>query len=263
MNQFPGILPVREQSKLIGELVRARLDTILPAAMEKSDLDMWIILCMEDHLDPVYTTMLPMDCWCPILQMLIFVRERDGTVRRYNVSGTDTKDLYDRPYSGQIEDEQWKVLAELVRARDPLTIGIHTGEVKWIAGGLSHVLYRKLAKAIGATCESRLVSAERAAVHWSATLTDREIEIFRIVAEIAHSLIAACYAGDVITPGATSVDDLVWHYWQTATDRGLSPAFRPYFRIIRSEQEAGMWGGDDRIIRQGDVIHCDVHSRKM
>jgi hypothetical protein len=43
---MPAILPLRAQSDLITELVRERLDTILPAAMDAADIDMWIILCL-------------------------------------------------------------------------------------------------------------------------------------------------------------------------------------------------------------------------
>ncbi len=74
---LPQVLPVREQSNLITQLVMNRLDTVLPLAMKEAGLDMWIILCQEDDLDPIYKTMIPMDCWSPILQMLIFIDEGD------------------------------------------------------------------------------------------------------------------------------------------------------------------------------------------
>ena len=74
---------------------------------------MWIMLCQEDDPDPLFKTMIPMDKWPPILSMLVFARE-GGTVRRYNISGTNTKDLYERPYDGQLEEKQWPRLVELV-----------------------------------------------------------------------------------------------------------------------------------------------------
>ena len=49
----PGILPVRQQAAVIAELVRERLDTILPAAMRAAGLDAWLILCQEDDPDPL------------------------------------------------------------------------------------------------------------------------------------------------------------------------------------------------------------------
>jgi Xaa-Pro aminopeptidase len=255
---FPKILPVREQSKLITELVRDRLDAVLPIAMKEAGLDMWIILCQEDDLDPVYTTMIPMDCWCPILQMMIFVDEGDGNIKRYSVSGTDTKDLYERPYVGQLEEKQWPVLLELVDKRDPKTIGVNIGSIKWAGGGLTYNLYRQLEEKLPDKYSERLVSAEKAAARWGATLTNREIDLFRHVVEIAHAIIADCFSRMTIIPGVTTVDDLVWFYWQRAIDLGLDLAFRPYFNIIRNEVVAKSYGEDSRVIRHGDMLHCDV-----
>lgn len=255
---FPKILPVREQSNLITELVRDRLDTVLPLAMREAGLDIWIILCQEEDLDPVYKTMIPMDCWSPILQMLIFVDEGNGKIKKYNVSGTDTKDLYERPYIGQLEEKQWPVLLDLVSNRDPKTIGVNIGTVKWSGGGLTYNLYRQLKERLPRKYSERLVSAEKAAARWGATLTNREIVLFRHVIKIAHSIIADCFSRMTVTPGVTTVNDLVWFYWQRAVDLGLDLAFRPYFRIIRNEVAYAYYGKEDTVIRPGDVIHCDV-----
>ena len=255
---FPKILPVREQSNLITELVRDRLDTVLPLAMREAGLDIWIILCQEDDLDPVYKTMIPMDCWSPILQMLIFVDEGDGKIKKYNVSGTDTKDLYERPYIGQLEEKQWPVLLDLVSKRDPKTIGVNIGTVKWSGSGLTYNLYRQLKERLPRKYSECLVSAEKAAARWGATLTNREINLFRHVMKIAHSIIADCFSRMTVTPGVTTVDDLVWFYWQRAVDLGLDLAFRPYFNIIRNEVASAYYGKGDSVIRPGDVIHCDV-----
>jgi len=255
---FPKILPVREQSNLIRELVMNRLDTVLPLAMREADLDMWIILCQEDDLDPVYKTMIPMDCWSPILQMLIFVDEGDGKIKRYNVSGTDTKDLYERPYIGQLEEKQWPVLLDLVSRREPKTIGVNIGAVKWSGGGLTYNLYRQLKERLPRKYSERLVSAEKAAARWGATLTNREIDLFQHVIKIAHYIIADCFSRTTITPGVTTIDDLVWFYWQRVIDLGLDLAFRPYFTIIRNEVDTIYYGKGSNIILPGDIIHCDV-----
>jgi hypothetical protein len=85
----PHILSLREQSDLITELVRGRLDKILPAAMDDADLDMWIVMCQEDNPDPLFETMIPFDNWRPILSCLVFARE-GRTIRRYNLSGCDS-----------------------------------------------------------------------------------------------------------------------------------------------------------------------------
>jgi Xaa-Pro aminopeptidase len=255
---FPRILRAKEQSDLITELVRNRLDTVLPGAMKAAGLDMWIVLCQEDDLDPLFKSMIPMDCWCPILQMLVFVDEGNGKISRYNISGTDTKDLYERPYIGQLEEKQWPVLLELVEKRNPKTIGVNIGSVAWAGGGLTYNLYRQLEQKLPAKYATCLVSAEKAGVLWGACLTDWEIDLFRHVVEIAHGIIADSFSRGTITPGVTTVDDLVWFYWQRSIDLGLELAFRPYFRLIRSEAATKRWGATDKVIRPGDGIHCDV-----
>src|SRR5512141_1704038 len=96
---FPRVLPMRERAEAIHRLLRTRLDTVLPVAMREAGIDCWVILCQEDDLDPVFTTMIPMDTWCPILQVLVFFdRGPERGVERINISGTNTYDLYARPY---------------------------------------------------------------------------------------------------------------------------------------------------------------------
>ena len=97
---------MRQRADVIWRLLKRRLDTILPVAMRENGFDMWLILCQEDDLEPVFRTMIPMDTWCPILQILVFYDrgEAEG-VERINISGTNMRDLYDWPYRGQLPEE--------------------------------------------------------------------------------------------------------------------------------------------------------------
>ena len=61
----PHTLPLRQQSDRITEMVRLRLDTIMPEAMRAADIDMWIILCQEDNPDPLFPTMILFDQLAP------------------------------------------------------------------------------------------------------------------------------------------------------------------------------------------------------
>jgi hypothetical protein len=250
----PGILPVRQQATVIAQLVRERLDTILPEAMRAAGLDVWLVLCQEDDPDPLFKTMIPMDTWSPILSILAFVD--DGTtVRRYNICGTNTKDLYERLYEGQIEDKQWPILIDLLESRDPKTIGINIGSVSWSGGGLTQFLHRELLTKLPSKYHARLVSAEVAATRWASTLTATEKILFERVSALGQYMISACFNEKVITPGVTTPDDLVWHYWQHSRDLGLDLAFRPFFNIRRDSRETRY---ARNVISPGDVIHCDV-----
>lgn len=253
---FPEILPVRERAEILDRVLADRLENVLPTAMRESGLDMWLIICQEDDLDPVYETMIPMDTWCPILQILVFHdRGPEEGIERINLSFTDTKELYDRPWPGRTHHgAQWEMLRTIVEERDPERIGINTGSIQWAAGGLTHNLYMQLVDALPPRYVDRLESAERCATRWLATLTDMEISLYDDVVKVAHALIAECYSRTAISPGVTTIEDLRWYYWQRCADLGLSVAFNPVFLIIRSEEAVRMHGEDDDVIRPGPLI---------
>jgi Xaa-Pro aminopeptidase len=268
---FPRVLPMRQRAQVINHILSHRLETILPVAMREAGFDMWLILCQEDNLDPVFTTLIPMDTWCPILQILVFY-DRGGAagIERINLSGTNTHDLYDRPYRGQLEREQWPLFRQIIRDRDPRRIGINIGSTEWAAGGLTHNLYTQLVEQLPPGYAGRLASAEPLVVRWLATLTDEDIAIYEHVVQVARAIIAECYSRRVIVPGVTTAQDLEWHYWQRCADLGLEIAFKPYFTIIRSERAKAASGAagrplqvDDRVVRPGDMIHCDVGIRYL
>lgn len=255
---FPHVLPMRQRADLIYRLLKRRLQEVMPMAMRSAELDLWLILCQEDNLDPVYTTLIPMDTWCPILQMLVLVDRGDDGIVGFNISGTNTHDLYERPYAGQLEAEQWPRLLQLLEEYDPQRIGINIGSIQWAAGGLTHNLYRQLTERLPAKYVERLVSAEPAAIRWLTTLTADDLTFYEHVCNVAHAVIAECYSRQTIIPGQTTVDDLVWAYWQRCTDLGFPMAFRPYFQIFRRPSLRALYGPTDRVIRPGDLIHCDV-----
>ena len=139
MKGMPQILTVRQQAEVIRSILRKRLDTILPDAMRLANLDMWIILCQEDDYDPVFKTMVPLDTWAPILQMLIFYDQGNSTgIERINLSMTDTGDLFDRPWKGVNHQEQWRLLSGIIQERQPQRVGVNTGSVNWAGGGLTY-----------------------------------------------------------------------------------------------------------------------------
>ena len=258
---LPKVMPVRAQKEVTYGILLKRLDEILPVAMRTAGIDMWLIVCQEDNLDPVYRTMIPMDTFPKILQILVFYD--DGSeVERINLSMTDTGNLYDKPWSGGNYPEQWVLLKEIVEKRDPKRIGINIGDVNWASGGLTHNLYNQLVESISDYVD-RFSSAETACTRWLMTLTSEELELYPEVSGIARNVIAQCYSPDSITPGITSVEDLEWLFWQTCTDNGVEQSFKPYFRIIRSDAEQAKHPLLDGVIRRGDLLVCDVGTRYL
>ena len=266
----PAVLSIRDRADLVLRTTQKRLEQLLPGLMRQTGFDMWIITCNEDNLDPVFTTMIPYKNWCPITQIIVFFdRGPEKGVERLNLSRSRFRGLYEdvwdsRAWDTEKKESQWDCLGRIVRERNPRKIGINEGEVQWAAGGLTVVLKKRLVEAIGPTYAARLESAEPLATLWCEILLEEEIELMERAAAISHAVIAETYSSKVITPGYTTTDDLRFHYWQRVVDLGLDISFRPSFTIRgRHPDDIEKHGEDDRIIRPGDLIHCDVGLKYM
>jgi len=256
MSVLEQVLPINKQVEITTNILRTRLDTILPIAMRKANIDMWLIICQEDNLDPVYNTMIPMDTWPKVLQMLILI-DNGKTVQRINLSMTDTQDLYEKPWEGGDKKEQWTLLREIIIENDPKRIGINIGSINWVSGGLTHNLFNQLKGSLPEKYINRLVEAEIACTKWASTLTKEQIELYPHISAIAKEIITRCYDPQNIELGVTTPLDLEWRFWQISMEHGLEQSFRPYYRIIREGKVV------ENVVKEGDLLICDVGIRYL
>ncbi len=267
---FPAVLSMRDRADFIFQITQKRLEQLLPGFMRQTGFDMWIITCNEDNLDPIFKTMIPYENWCPITQIIVFFDQGpEKGIERLNVSRSDFQGLYENVWDAaawdtQKKESQWDCLGRIVRERDPQKIGINEGEIQWAAGGLTVVLKKRLVEAISPKYSARLESAEPLATLWSETLLEEEIDLMEQAVAISHAIIAETFSFKVITPGYTTTNDLRFHYWQRVADFGLDLAFYPFFTILgRQPEDIEKFGKDDKVIRPGDFIHCDVGLKYM
>ena len=266
----PEVLSIRDRSRLVLDITQKRLDSLLPGMMRETGFDMWIITCNEDNLDPVFETMIPYENWCPITQIIVFFDQgQEKGVERLNISRTNMQGLYKNVWDASAWDtrrkeSQWDCLGRIVRERNPEKIGINEGEIQWAAGGLTIVLKKRLVEAIGPKYAERLQSSEPLVTLWAETLMEEEIELMERAASLSRTIIAEMFSNKVITPGSTTTDDLIYYYWQRVADLGLKVSFSPFISIRgRHPKDVGRYGKDDKVIRPGDLIHCDVGLKYM
>jgi hypothetical protein len=267
----PAVFGVRDQARIVNDLLRERFERLLPALMRETGFDMWIIVCNEDNHDPVLDTVIPWETWTPVLQIVVFYGASDDRgVERLNISLTDMGGLMttvwglDDVPADPLEREsqraasQWDTLRRLVEERDPQRIGINQSDTIWAADGLSAALKEQLLRSLGETFAGRVESSETLCTRWLETRLPEEIELFHHACAISHHLIKKCFSREVITPGLTTCDDVRWEYWQRATDLGLPVSFPPSWYLIRGPENRERWGEADLVIRPGDIIRCDV-----
>ena len=258
------ILSVREQARVIDEILAERLDTLLPALMQKNGIDMWIVVSREYNEDPVLRTMLPAT-WLNARRrtILVFTRDSAGKFDKLAVARYNVGDRITAAWDMQRFPQQWDALADIVTTHNPNKIAIDTSADFAHADGLVKTDYDELIRALPEGFRSRVVSAQDLAVGWLETRTPREMQIYPQLVRMTHSIIAEAFSEAVITPGITTSDDVVWWLRQRVSDLGLDTWFHPSVSIQRNDGESFdhlksfIDHPPGEIIREGDLLHVD------
>ncbi|WP_372945814.1 M24 family metallopeptidase [Muriicola sp.] len=259
------ILHEKERAAVIDEILDERFNNLLPELMDKTGIDMWILISREYNEDPVLRTMLPAT-WLNARRrtMLVFYRDAQNNrieklaVARYNV-GKNIVSAWDK----EKEPDQWKRLMAIINKRDPKRIGLNFSKDHNIADGLDKTDYEEFMSYLPKAYQKRVVSAEQLAVRWIETRTEREMVIYSQLVSITHDIIAEAFSEKVITPGVTTTSDVEWWMRQKVTEMGLETWFHPTVDIQRSEEalvgHLYSFSGrpEDMLILPGDLLHCD------
>ncbi len=261
----PGsVLAQRQRVEPINRMLRDRLENLLPRLMRETGIDLWLVINREYAEDPVYLTLVPEPVFAARrTTMLVFhLRgEEQERVDRLTVSRYPFGDLYEAAWEGDDLDEQWRRLREVVAERDPRRIGVDTSRHWPVADGLTASLRDRLVEALGPELAGRLVSAEELVVRWLETRSAEELEVYPHAVALARSVIAEAFSERVVTPGATTTDDVAWYIRQRFAELDLAVWFMPYVDRQRRgdpcERESDFCGGEG-VIRRGDVLHTDV-----
>ncbi len=246
------VLSHRDQAPLVRQWIARRFDDVLPALMRREGIDMWIIVSREYNDDPVFRSIAPLTTFSSRRRTILVFSDRGGkTVERLSVGRFDYEGLYTMVATPN--DGQWDGLKKLVAERDPKVIGINTSEAWNHADGLTANEKDNLMKTLGPTYAARVRSAEMLAVGWLEVKLAEETTAFRHVMTIAHQVIREAFSNEVITPGKTTTEDVVWWMRQRVADMGLGSWFHPSVSI----QRAGGQVPASRVILPGDLLHTD------
>ena len=153
---------------------------------------------------------------------------------------------------------QFMAVADYIKKTDPKKIGLNYSEHWQFSDGLTVGLMAELKKALDPKYVSRFVSAEYLCVGWLETRSPEQISLYRHIIGIGHDVINEFFSNRVITPGITTTDDVEWWIRDQYRKLGLDSWFQPGISIRRSPQDTDQYGKDDKVIRRGDLVHCDV-----
>ncbi len=264
-SMFGQILNEKERANKINEILKYRFENILPQLMDKTDIDMWILISREYNEDPVLKTMLPAE-WLNARRrtILVFYRNKGKNsldklaVARYNF-GENIISAWDK----EKQPDQWKRLNEIIDERNPERIGLNFSKYFNIADGLDKTDYEEFMSNISELNRKKIVSAQKLATSWIETRTDAEMDIYREIVTITKEIIYEAFSMNVIKIGKTTTTDLEWWMRQKVTDLGLETWFHPSVDIQRNSQDSGDHlrsfsnRPSENIIQKGDLLHCD------
>jgi len=255
----------KDRSKVIDELLEDKFVNTLPQLMDRSGIDMWVIISREYNEDPVLKTMLPAT-WLNARRrtILVFYKPKNSkkverlAVARYNIGESITS-----AWHKESEPNQWKALMAIISERNPDKIGLNYSENFALADGLVKTDYEEFLTHLPNEYKSKVVSAEELAVSWIETRTDKEMEFYKTLVKMTHDIIAEAFSEKVIVPGKTTSEEIVWWLRQKVTDLGMETWFHPTVDIQRKEEklknhiDAFSNGYGETVILPEDLLHCD------
>ncbi|NOS93399.1 MAG: M24 family metallopeptidase, partial [Cyclobacteriaceae bacterium] len=263
--QYPAILSQRDQARVVDELLEDRLRTVLPTLMRREGFDMWVIVSREYNEDPVIRTLLPAT-WFAARRTTMLVVYDKGKDNKGNdlgfeylaVARYDVGKVFKRAWDPDQQPDQWGQLARLIDERNPKKIGINKAPHWGHADGMTANDYDQFLTALPKRLFTHVTSAEKLAVAWLETRTEKEMVIYQQICRIAHQIIAEGFSDKVIQPGVTTTEDVVWWYREEIKRLKLDTWFQPSVSIQREESETMMFKRPQPlVIMPGDLLHVD------
>ncbi|MPR34681.1 M24 family metallopeptidase [Salmonirosea aquatica] len=262
---IPTILNERERAETVDAILEDRFENLLPQLMRREGVDMWVIISREYNEDPVMKTMLP-STWLSARRRTIMVFYDPGegkpldklAIARYDV-GTLLKGEWDISSN----PDQWDALVKVIQQKNPKQIALNYSKNYAHADGLTYTEQQEFMNKLPKPFQARVTSADRLAVAWLETRTEKEMVIYPMICRISHQIIQEAFSEKVIQPGVTTTDDVVWYLRQRVTDLGLDTWFHPTVDIQRADAtnfdhlRTFSKRPGQQVIMPGDLLHTD------
>jgi len=256
-----GARSERERAALHDRIVLKKLDTVLGPAMKANDIQMWIVLTREYNVDPVFPFVTPDGTYPGGRNTYVFIETGGSRPERIAIGSHQWKQgapFFDRVIAARGDDVA-KEIRKLAEQHQPKRIGINMADQTSAADGLTATMRDWLQRALGPDFSGRLVSSERLVIDYLDTRLPEEEAFFREAAELTRRIWEEAFTRKVITPGKTTVGDVLWFIRQRCADHNVGIWFRPDIRVQRRgvKFDPSEVAPDDFVIERGDVLHLD------
>jgi Xaa-Pro aminopeptidase len=263
--------PLREQAVIQQQWLEYRLNNHLPALMRKNGVAMWLVISREYNEDPVFFSMVSPTMFAARRRTIyvFFDRGPEKGVERLALGGGSqggAYEVYRDPADANKElylDQQWATLRKVIDERKPKNIAINISHTHAFSDGLTAGEREQLEEAIGPENRAKLIRAEALPLEYISLRVPGMLPHYRAMTSWIHAMIARAFSNEVITPGKTTNQDVVWWMREEFRRAGFTTWFQPTVRVQKPAGEGvrtAMAMSEDApvVIDRGDVLHCDV-----
>ncbi|RVU36998.1 M24 family metallopeptidase [Rheinheimera riviphila] len=260
-----AVLSEQNQAQLQDQILSQRFSQLLQPLMQRENIDLWLLISREYNEDPVLKTMLPAT-WLSARRRTMLVIYNPGLgkpLQLHAVARYDVGELFKKTWNVEQQSDQWQALRDLIQSKKPRNIGINQSEFFGHADGMVATELATLKQQLGVDLSKKLVSAEKLAVGWLETRSKLELQQYPNLTQIGHMLIKRAFSNEVVTPGKTTTEDVVWWLRQQSTELGLPVWFHPTVSLQRASSDkfdqitAFSAAKTDNVILPGDLLHVD------
>lgn len=238
-------------SERLNLIRREKFDLVLPKAMKKNKIDMWIHVMRKGNPDPLRLDLgSDSDCF--------MFTDRGGDRIERAVLGRGSSTVHNCGAYDIITGEgDWeKDLREFVAERDPKHIAVNFSEWLAVSDGISHTDYLKLVKALGGKYAKKVVSAENVITDFRSERVMSEIVFYGQLCKITVDIVERGLLR--VKPGVTTLKDVS----QWLTDQYISRGFGSEIQfdqvgVFLRDPAGHESDADDHVIQGGNLVHLD------
>ena len=257
-----NILDLKNRATIIKEIQKDRIENLLPTLMKETGIDMWIIITREYNEDPIIKTFLP-PTWLNSRRRTILAfyhnpisdKVEAAAISRYNF-GENIPSIWNKEKT----PNQFEALYNYITEKAPNKIGLNFSENFALIDGISKTDFDLFYNNAPKKMQKKIVSAEKLGIRWIETRTNKEKTIYNQLVSITHNIIKEAFSTNVIIPGKTTTDDVVWWMREKVLSLKLKTWFHPTIDVQRNEEsDLYVFDGKSKydIIQPGDLVHCD------
>ncbi len=264
---LPSLGTLRQQAALQQQWLQARVERVLPQLMRRHGIAMWLVICREYNEDPAFYSLVSATTFAARRRTIyvFFDRGEKEGVERLALGGGAQGGVYTVYRDPEVENRelwgngQWALLRKLIEERNPASIGVNISSTHAFSDGLSASEWEALQKTLGEKWLARVVRAELLPLDYIATRLPEMLPTYRDMMKIVHHLISRAFSSEVIKPGVTTSEDVVWWLRQQVHDMGLGTWFQPSVTVQRKGKTRESLLNEKQAvpIERGDVLHVD------